>query len=79
MGTRLMSEGKCVLAVTGGEQGGENNSLTLVCVDISQLAPTPAESVKVINENYPHLKAKLDYMADKMRGCMGVVSWEMQN
>ena len=34
-----------------------------------------AEAVEVINKEYPHLKAKLDYMAEKMKTSMGVVSW----
>ncbi|WP_028510193.1 hypothetical protein [Ruminococcus sp. NK3A76] len=40
-----------------------------------KIAPTPAEAVEVINKEYPHLKAKLDYMAEKMKTNMGVVSW----
>ena len=60
MGTRLMIEGKCVLAVTRGEQGGEDSSITLVCVDISQLdfepltnaeADTPENNKKQAEEN----------------------------
>ena len=58
---------------------GEDRATLIEALFNGKLAPTPAESVKVINESCPHLKAKLDYMADKMRGCMGVVNWEMQN
>ena len=39
-----------------------------------KIAPTAAESVKVINEKYLHLKAKLDYMAEKMSSNMDIVS-----
>lgn len=58
---------------------GEDRATLIEGLFSGQLAPTPAESVRVINESCPHLKAKLDYMAERMRNCMGVVSWEMQS
>ena len=61
----FLKNGECLIAAESRQEGSDD----------AGIAPTPAEAVEVINKEYPHLKAKLDYMAEKMKTSMGVVSW----